>query len=82
LDDLRSQIGLLPLNSGIILRAAELWAEIRNLGLPTAHDKALDGDVILAAQALEVNGVVATGNAGHLSRFVDARHWRNIKTSP
>jgi hypothetical protein len=34
--------------------------------------------VILAAQALEVNGIVATDNVNHLARFVTARTWRDI----
>lgn len=50
------------------------------------HDSApdaLDGDVILAAQALLVANegnevIIATTNVGHLSRFVDAREWQDI----
>jgi predicted nucleic acid-binding protein len=78
LDELRTAIGFLPLSSSIMLKAAELWADIRNAALSTADDKALDGDVILAAQALEVQAIVATENVSHLSRFVDSRHWRRI----
>jgi hypothetical protein len=64
--------------------AAQIWAEARQRGLPTADDKALDADVILAAQAnlAASDGqsvVVATTNPGHLSRFVtDARTWSAI----
>ena len=52
--------------------------------MPTAHPKELDGDVILAAQGLLVGEggeevVIATTNVGHLSRFVDAREWRDIE---
>lgn len=61
-----------------MLRAADLWAQARRNGLPTADPKALDCDVILAAQALAVNGMVATENVGHLSRFVNAKSWREI----
>ena len=61
-----------------MLKAAELWAQARNQGRPTADMKALDCDVILAAQALAVNGIVATENVGHLSLFVEAKDWREI----
>ncbi|HWS84832.1 MAG TPA: hypothetical protein VN207_11310 [Ktedonobacteraceae bacterium] len=52
-------------------------------GMPTADNKALDGDVILAAQAavLAAQGyevVIATGNVNHLSRLANAREWRHI----
>jgi predicted nucleic acid-binding protein len=82
LDLLKESIGYVPLTTLIMLKAAELWAQARNSGMPTADPKALDCDVILAAQALEVNGIVATENVGHLSRFVDARHWRDMKLAP
>ncbi|MCL1463350.1 hypothetical protein [Argonema galeatum] len=66
----------------MMLKAAEFWATARRTGMPTADPKALDGDVILAAQAtvIAVNDavIVATTNVGHLSRFVDAREWRDI----
>ena len=60
--------------------AADLWAQARNIGQPTAPDPAIDADVILAAQAISLNTpvVVATGNPGHLNRFVPAELWANI----
>ena len=79
LDLLKNSIGYLPLTTPIMLKAAELWAQARRSGTPTADPKALDCAVILAAQALAVQGIVATENVGHLSRFVEARHWREIK---
>jgi hypothetical protein len=64
-------------------QAAAFWAETRKQGRPTADDKALDGDVILAAQVVLAatandKGIVATENAGHLVRFVPAYVWWDI----
>ena len=79
LNIIKHSIGYLPFTTTVMLKAAELWAQARLSGQPTADPKALDCDVILAAQALEVGGIVATENVGHLSRFVTAQHWRSIK---
>jgi len=83
LDGLVANLGYSPITTAIMRRAAELWADARNAGLPTAHDAALDGDVILAAQARARGDagdvvIVATTNVAHLNRFVDARLWRSI----
>jgi len=80
LDSLVSQIEYLPLTTAVMRHAAELWADIRNAGLPTASSQALDGDVILAAQALSlgVPVVVATDNVAHLARFAPAERWQDI----
>lgn len=78
LNELREKLLFVPLDSEIMLKAAELWAISRRQGRPTADPKELDGDVILAAQALSVGGIVATENVGHLGQFVDAKHWQDI----
>ena len=67
-----------------MLKAAEFWAKARKQGKPTADKKALDGDMILAAQAyvLAQRGfevVIATTNVKHLSLFADAQQWDKIK---
>ena len=62
-------------------QAATLWAQARQQGQPTSNDKMIDGDMILAGQALTMgnsNFVIATTNVGHLSRFVSADLWTNI----
>ena len=51
LNALKSALGYLPITTQVMLRAAELWAQARNMGKPTASDQALDADMILAAQA-------------------------------
>ncbi|WP_333466468.1 nucleic acid-binding protein [Microcoleus sp. w2-18aC6] len=84
LDELKLQLTYRPLTTEVMLLAAQLWADSRRRGRPTAEPNALDGDVILAAQAIleasEGNDVViATTNVGHLSQFVDAREWRLIE---
>jgi hypothetical protein len=60
--------------------AADLWARARMAGIPTSAGRAIDADVILAAQALALStGVtVATGNPVHISRFVPSEWWSNI----
>jgi predicted nucleic acid-binding protein len=84
LDALCGEYSYAPISTAAMRRAASLWAEARARGLPTAGERTLDGDAILAAQALEYAGlgdelVVATDNARHLSRFpVDARPWDQI----
>lgn len=83
LDQLLEVVGYLALDTPMMRHAARLWAEARHRGRPTADRHALDGDVILAAQALALGlppaaFVVATGNAGHLAQFVPARDWPEI----
>lgn len=80
LDQLRTYLIYLPLNSRAMRRAAGLWAQARKTGQQTADDKALDADVILAAQALEYTGlgddlIVITDNNRHLGRFVRTSSW-------
>jgi predicted nucleic acid-binding protein len=86
LDALRDRTGFLfaPIQTPVMMRAAQLWAEVRSSGLPTSEEGALDGDAILAAQAMHVAGhgdelIVATDNVKHILRFgVDAREWSRI----
>jgi predicted nucleic acid-binding protein len=83
LDGLKSALGYLPITTQVMLRAAELWAQARKMGKPTASDQALDADMILAAQAalLIADGdsvIVATTNVSHLSLFIPAARWQDI----
>lgn len=81
LDALAGSLKYIPLSTAAMRRAAELWAAVRQAGKPTAADPAIDGDAILAAQALTMgvpSVVVATTNVGHLSRFVAAEDWKAI----
>ncbi len=78
LDQLKQALIYRPINTANMLKAAELWADARKRGKPTADLKELDGDVILAAQARQVDAVVATENVGHLALFIEAKHWKDI----
>ena len=74
----------LPLTDSALRQASKLWARARNSGLPTADPKELDGDVLIAAQVLDVglapgSFVIATTNVSHLSRFVPAELWSSIR---
>lgn len=84
LNTLRANFNFLPINSAAMLLAADLWATSRQAGLSTGDPKKLDVDVILAAQALTLGVptgslIVATSNVRHISRFVNADLWSNIK---
>src|SRR5207249_3604130 len=72
LDTLESRLIYDPITTPIMRRAADLWADVRRRGLPTASNQALDADAILAAQAalIGVPGdtvTVATSNVAHLA---------------
>lgn len=76
LDELGESLDYLPLRTATMRRAARMWAEARLAGQATAAEPALDGDVILAAQAEEVSGTVVTTNRRHLERFVPVADWK------
>jgi hypothetical protein len=83
LDTFCAGANYLAISTEAMRRAAEFWAQARKDGKQTADDKALDGDVILAAQVASLglpldSIVVATTNPGHISRFVPARRWQEI----
>jgi hypothetical protein len=85
LDVLGSTLGYIPIDTATMRRAAALWAQARNTGQPMAHNHALDGDVILCAQAEQLERrnpqdevIVATTNVSHLARFVTASEWQLI----
>jgi predicted nucleic acid-binding protein len=84
LDELNQLLEYLPITTAAMRQAALFWAQARQKGQPTAGDKTIDGDIILVAQAATLNVAdvaIATTNVGHLSRFVAADLWQNIKAS-
>jgi predicted nucleic acid-binding protein len=81
LDALSNAAEYLPITTAAMRRAAELWAQARQQGQPTASDNTIDADMILAAQALTLGTsdiVIATTNIGHLARFAPAELWQTI----
>jgi predicted nucleic acid-binding protein len=83
LDHLTQTLEYIPIQTDTMLLAASLWAEVRKRGQPTADPKALDGDVILAAQAQILANetaevIIATTNVGHLIRFATVLNWQDI----
>jgi predicted nucleic acid-binding protein len=81
LNEMKVELGYLPITTETMLRAAEFWAEARKHGRPTAGNESLDADVILAAQAETIRSrdvVIASTNPKHLKRFVPAESWRDI----
>lgn len=84
INDLCARVGRLAVTAETWALAAEFWAYLRQRGQPTAANAALDGDVILAAQAALLidmghTAVIATTNVGHLSRLVPAAEWQTIR---
>ncbi len=83
LDAMTDTLSYLPLTTDMMRRAAQFWADARLSRRQTADPHTLDGDVILAAQALALGlpdgkVVVATSNAAHLSQFIAAKAWQDI----
>ena len=73
-----------------MLKAAQLWAEIRKQGKGGSHPKSLDGDAILLAQAIGQKDffekvTIVTTDLKDLSRFpnheISIYEWPNILTN-
>lgn len=85
LEQLTHEFFYLPITTTVMRRAAELWAQARHHGQPTAGDDNLDADLILVAQAESIglaNLVIATSNVDHVGRFFPAELWSNITAAP
>jgi predicted nucleic acid-binding protein len=87
LEGLHERLLYLPIETDHMRRGASIWATMRQTGLPMADRSSLDGDVIVAAQALafesdENEVIVATSNVRHLSRMVPASRWQEIQPLP
>lgn len=83
LDVLQADYVYLPLNTDVMLEAADLWATARRRGRPGAGPNDIDIDMILVAQSITLNlpnTVIATANVAHLAGFGPAAEpWSNIR---
>lgn len=85
LDALQQVIDFLPLTKSLMKEAALLWAKARSQGTPTADNKNIDVDIIIAAQFKLIKEeypgqyiVIATTNVKHLGLFTEAQQWKDI----
>lgn len=88
LDRWREVIDFLPLTTNVMQTAAQVWADARRRGLPTAELKNIDADMIIVAQWLllsdEYQGrriTISTTNVKHILPFCDAMVWQEISFS-
>ena len=83
LDRLKETLIYLPISTEAMLAAAQLWADARNRGRPTAGHESLDADAILAGQANTCDFgrlpvIVASDNVQHLDQLTHAEYWHDI----
>ena len=80
---IRSTGGLVRINGRTWKKAADLWAQSRWDNVQSGDDTAIDGDMILCAQAILLaekgdTVEVATTNIKHLQAYVSAKLWSDI----
>jgi predicted nucleic acid-binding protein len=81
LDELERELLYIPITTTHWRRAATLWASARAGGVVTAPPEALDGDVLLGAQALDEAAAIVTTNAKHFEALgVDALEWSSVQS--
>lgn len=79
LDRIANLLGIHAVSNDHLLAAAHHWSSARRGGFSTSPERDVDWDVIIASQAAELNAVVVTNNAKHLTRYgVDAKDWSEI----
>ncbi len=79
LDELTRELPYVPVTTATWRRAAVLWASARTAGVVTAPPEALDGDVLIGAQALDLDATIVTTNVKHFAALgVAAAEWTEI----
>ncbi|MGK7929451.1 MAG: type II toxin-antitoxin system VapC family toxin [Spirulina sp.] len=78
-------IDFLDVDRNVAELAAEIWAEARLQGQPTADEKNIDIDMIIVAHWRLLTEsfpgryvVISTTNMRHLQLFAEAEEWQNI----
>jgi toxin FitB len=78
LDELSRELRYLPVTTATWRSAANLWAWLRRTGKSTASEHGLDGDVLIAAQAIAEGAIVVTTNPRHFQPLVNAMAWSDL----
>ena len=78
LDEVGRELRYVPVTTATWRVAAQLWAYLRRTGMPGAPNAALDGDVILAAQARAEDAVIITANTKHFGEIAQATVWTDV----
>lgn len=78
LDELARELRYVPVTTTTWRSAANLWAWVRRTGRPTDVEAGLDGDVLIAAQAIAEQAVVLTTNPRHFVPIVRAIRWDEV----
>lgn len=82
LDEMKADVYYDPLTTELMMAAAQVWADARNMDRPFTSDDRLDGDAILIAQAQGLGDrrsvTVITENAKHLDPFVATSRWEDF----
>jgi len=78
LDELTRELRYIPVTTATWRAAARLWALQRKAGRVTAAVGGLDGDVLIAAQALAEDAVIVTPNTRHFDSMVRAVTWQEV----
>ena len=78
LDELARELRYVPVTTATWRSAANHWAWLRRTGKATASEHGLDGDVLIAAQAIAEDAIVLTTNPRHFIALVRAVEWPEL----
>lgn len=83
LEQLEDGANYYSIDTALMESAASLWAMLRSKGKAGADDKGLDGDVILAAQALRfTEHLIVSDNVKHFKEICNAQTLAEFVSPP